>query len=239
MLDLGHKTEKLYVQAYRDAAYQDRVADNKFMALVNPATYNLSYQFEFDDTQAPGTSATQLRFNRILPRDFNFDFLFDTSGVVKDMSALSMGIANPFAKPASVMEQIEEFKRKIIDYQSDRHRPYYLKIHWGELIFKGVLKQMDIAFKLFAPDGKPIRAIAKCRFAESISEVERAVSENRQSPDITHEKQVKASDRLDQLTFEVYEQDNRYIQVAAFNQLDSFRNLVPGTRLLFPPIAKQ
>jgi hypothetical protein len=238
MLDFGQKMEKLYLQAYRDEAYQHKIADHKFDALINPSTYNLTYKFEFDDSQAPGTSSTNMKFNRILPRVFNFDFLFDATGVIKDMSVVSLGFANPFDKPDTVTEQIEAFKRKIIDYQSDKHRPYYLKIHWGELLFKGVLKQMDIEYRVFAPDGKPIRAVAKCQFAESIADVERAATENRQSPDITHERLISSTDRLDWLSHTIYEQDERYIQIAQFNELDGFRKIAPGTRIYFPPIEK-
>ncbi|MEN2280581.1 LysM peptidoglycan-binding domain-containing protein [Algoriphagus sp. SE2] len=238
MLELSQKAEKLYVQAYRDAEFQDQVSGNKFNALINPATYSVSYKFEFDDTQAPGTSGANMKFNRILPGDFNFDFLFDGTGVVKDMSVLSLGIANPFEKPGTVTEQIEDFKRKIIDYQSDKHRPYYLKIHWGELLFKGVLRQMDIEYKVFAPDGKPIRAIAKCQFVESIADVERAAQENRESPDITHERTFGGSDRLDLMTEKIYEKNSYYIQVAEFNSLDSFRKIDSGSKIYFPPLAK-
>ncbi|WP_373496443.1 LysM peptidoglycan-binding domain-containing protein [Aquiflexum sp.] len=238
MLDFGHKVEKLYVEPYKDAEFSQPVPESKFSALINPATYNFSYKFEFDESQAPGTSSTNLKFNRILPRDLKFDFLFDGTGVVKDMSVLSLGIANPFAKPVTVTEQIEEFKRKIIDFQSDRHRPYYLKIHWGELLFECVLKQMDIEYKVFAPDGKPIRAIAKCQFAETIADKKRAPKENRQSPDITHERLFNATDRLDHLTFKIYEMDEPYIQIASFNELDGFRKIQAGTKIYFPPIEK-
>ncbi|GAA0879210.1 hypothetical protein GCM10009119_21780 [Algoriphagus jejuensis] len=238
MLDLSHKTEKLYVQAYSDSEYKKPVPDNKFSALINPASYSVSYRFEFDSTQAPGTSGVNMKFNRIMPGDFNFDFLFDATGVIKDMSVLSLGIANPFEKPGTVTEQIEIFKQKIIDYQSDKHRPYYLKIHWGELLFKGVLKQMDIEYKVFTPDGKPIRAIAKCQFAESIADVERAAEENRESADITHERIFGGSDRLDRMTEKIYEKDIHYINVAGFNSLDSFRNIKSGSKIYFPPLAK-
>ncbi|MEB2773752.1 LysM peptidoglycan-binding domain-containing protein [Algoriphagus sp. D3-2-R+10] len=238
MLDLSQKAEKLYVQAYSDAEFENPVPENKFSALINPASYNVSYKFEFDATQAPGTSGANMKFNRILPGDFNFDFLFDGTGVVKDMSVLSLGIANPFEKPGTVTEQIEAFKQKIIDYQSDKHRPYYLKIHWGELLFKGVLKQMDIEYKVFAPDGKPIRAIAKCQFAESIADVERTAREGNESPDITHERIFGGTDRLDRMTEKIYEKDSHYINVAGFNSLDSFRNIPTGSKIYFPPLAK-
>lgn len=238
MIDLGQKAEKLYVQAYSDAEFQNPVPDNKFSALINPATYKVSYRYEFDSSQAPGTSAANLRFNRILPQDFNFDFLFDATGVVKDMSVLSLGIANPFEKPATVTDQIESFKQKIINYQSDQHRPYYLKIHWGELLFKGVLKQMDIEYKVFAPDGKPIRAVTKCQFYGSVDDNTRALQENRQSPDITHERIFKTTDRIDRMSESIYEKDSHYIHIAEVNGLDSFRNITPGSKLFFPPLSK-
>lgn len=238
MIDLGQKAEKLYVQAYSDAEFQNPVPDNKFSALINPATYKVSYRYEFDASQAPGTSAANLKFNRILPQDFNFDFLFDATGVVKDMSVLSLGFANPFDKPATVTDQIEGFKQKIINYQSDQHRPYYLKIHWGELLFKGVLKQMDIEYKVFAPDGKPIRAVAKCQFYGSVDDSTRSLLENRQSPDITHERIFKTTDRIDRMSEAIYEKDIHYIHVAEVNGLDGFRHIPPGSKLFFPPLAK-
>src|SRR3546814_19360438 len=108
---------------------------------------------------------------------------------------LNISVANPFAQPASVAEHIEDFKKKIIDFKGDIHRPYYLKIHWGTLLFKGVLTQIDIEYKVFTTDGTPIRAVAKCSFTESIEDHLREAIENKQSPDITHERTFTAAER--------------------------------------------
>ncbi|WP_262248799.1 CIS tube protein [Parapedobacter soli] len=230
--------EKLYIEPYLDAAFARKAPGEKFSALINPATYTCKYEFEYDDTQAGGKSSVKMKFNKIKPQKFTFDFLFDSTGVVKNASVLNVSVTNPFAEPASVAEQIEDFKKKIIEFKGDTHRPYYLKIHWGTLLFKGVLTQIDIEYKVFTPDGTPIRAVAKCSFTESIEDSLREAKENRQSADITHERVFTGTERLDRLSTEIYGRDEYYIAIAAFNKLDGFRKIRPGTTLLFPPLEK-
>jgi len=230
--------EKLYIEPYADAAFTQKVPDGKFSALINPATYTCKYEFEYDDTQASGKSSVQLKFNKIKPQKFTFDFLFDGTGVVKNASVLNLSVTNPFAKPSSVAEQIEEFKRKIIEFKGDKHRPYYLKIHWGTLLFKGVLNQIDIEYKVFGTDGAPLRAVARCSFTESIEDSLREAMENRQSADITHERLFTATDRFDRMAGAIYDRQDLYIDVAAFNELDGFRKIDAGTTLYFPPLTK-
>ena len=126
----------------------------------------------------------------------------------------------------------------IIEYKKDIHRPYYLKIHWGTLLFKCVLTNLDIEYKLFNPDGTPIRAIARCTFTGTVEEDLRKALENKQSPDVTHERIVKSGDRLSLMTHKIYNQQNHLPQVAAFNKLDGFRNIKTGTKIYFPPVEK-
>ena len=220
--------EKLFIQPYSDSAYQNK-AGSPFYMLINPETYTIKYKIEFCDTQAPGTSTVALKFNKIPPQDFNFDFLFDSTGVVKNLSGNT-------GETKSVADQIEEFKHNILDYKGELHRPNYLKVHWGTLLFKGIITTMDIEFKLFNPDGTPIRAVAKCTFKATIEENLRVAIENSQSSDITHERQFKAGDRLTLVAKNIYNDQNYYIDVAGFNKLDSFRTIQTGTNIFFPPI---
>src|SRR5690606_25891987 len=220
--------EKLYVEPYLDAAFTRKAPGEKFRALINPASYTCKYVFEYDDTQAGGRSSVKMKFNKIKPQKFTFDFLFDSTGVVKNASVLNISVANPFAKPACVAEQLEDFKKKIIEFKGDTHRPYYLKIHWGTLLFKGVLNQIDIEYKVFTTDGTPIRAVAKCSFTESIEDNLREAIENKQSPDITHERIFTEAERIDRIAGQIYNRQECYIGVAAFNELDSFRKIKPG-----------
>jgi hypothetical protein len=221
------KLEKLYIVPYSDPEY-NTIAGAPFYTLMNPETYTYKYKIEFCETQAPGTSGVALKFNKMPPQEFNFDFLFDGTGVITSITT----------PPIPVADQLDDFRRQILQYQGNIHRPYYLKIHWGTLLFKGVLTAMDIEFKLFKPDGSPIRAIAKCSFKGTIEENLRVALENPMSPDITHERKVMANDKLPLMTKKIYNDKKYYIDVAAFNRLDSFRNIQPGTKILFPPTAE-
>ena len=215
--------EKLYILSYTDPGY-NTIAGAPFFALINPETYSSRYRVDFTESQAPGTSGTALKFNKIPPQEFNFDFLFDGTGVVNNDNT-------------PVADQLDNFRNNVLQYQGDIHRPYYLKIHWGTLLFKGVLTSMDIEFKLFRPDGSPLRAMAKCSFKGTIEENLRVAQENAMSPDITHQRILGASDKLPVMTNRIYKDKKYYIDVAGFNQLDSFRNIATGTRLFFPPTA--
>ena len=233
------KIEKLYIEAFTDAEMtKANQVGTKFEALINPETYSYKYKTEFCETQAPGTTGVALKFNKILPQDFNFDFLFDGTGVFKGASVLDIAIANPFDSSKDISKQIDEFKNLVLTFNSNSHRPNYLKITWGTLIFKGVLISMDIEYKLFNVDGTPLRAIAKCAFKETFSEESRTAKEDAHSPDITHERVVSASDRLSLMTNKIYNNQNYFTDVAAFNRLDSLRKVKAGERIFFPPIRK-
>ena len=47
---------------------------------------------------------------------------------------------------------------------------------------------------------------------------------------------MKAGDTLPLLTRKVYGDARIFLRVAAYNQLDHFRELTPGTDLEFPPL---
>jgi hypothetical protein len=231
------KHEKLKIQSYSDKGFVNAVG-TPFEVTINPETYTTRHRIEFSDTQAPGTSMPILKFNKIMAQEITFDFLFDSTGVIRDADPLSIGIANPFAKPKSVADEIDAFRKNIIEYKKDIHRPYFLKIHWGTLLFKCVLTNLDIEYKLFKSDGTPIRAIAKCTFKGTIEEDLRKALENKQSPDVTHERLVKSGDKLSLMTHKIYKQQKYLLPVASFNQLDGFRNVKTGTKIYFPPVEK-
>jgi hypothetical protein len=97
---------------------------------------------------------------------------------------------------------------------------------------------MNIEYKLFKPDGTPIRAIASADFRGYIEDNLRVAMENPLSPDITHERLFKAHDRFALMTDKIYNNPNFYIDVAKANALTGFRKIKAGTRLFFPPVEK-
>ncbi|MAT90371.1 MAG: hypothetical protein CMC35_06720 [Flavobacteriaceae bacterium] len=221
--------KKLKVTAYKDDRYSEKVGDGDFDTLLNPETYKFTYKVEYTEAQGQGTSATQPKYVRTPPEDLELDFLFDRTGVLKGKSNTSGD---------GIIDDLETFKRIVFDYSGDEHKPNYLMIGWGTLLFKGTLTEMNIEFKLFGSDGTPLRAVAKTKFKGSVEDNLRVARENNNSPDLTHIRVVKDGDTLPLMTYRIYGDSKYYLQVAQVNNLQNFRKLKAGQKIMFPPIEK-
>jgi LysM repeat protein len=226
---MAGELEKLQVVAYSDPEFNTKIANGKFDTLMNPEKYTYHYKIETDENQAAGTSTVSPKFNKKLPENLELDFVFDRTGVINGFESV----------PNGIMDDIDKFKKVILDYNGDEHKPNYLIISWGTLLFKGALTEMNIEFKLFKPDGTPIRAIAKAKFQGFVEDQLRAAKENNKSPDLTHLRTVKDGDTLPLMSFNIYGDSKYYLEVARVNNIVNFRKLKTGQKLFFPPLQKQ
>ena len=221
--------KKLKVTGYKDDKFSKKVSDGEFNTLLNPEKYTFKYKVEYTEAQGQGASATQPKYVRSLPEDLEIEFLFDRTGVIQGQDN---------ASGDGIIDDIQKFKKIVFDYSGDEHKPNYVMIGWGTLLFKGTLLEMDIEFKLFASDGTPLRAVAKTKFKGSIEDDLRVAKENNNSPDLTHIRVVKEGDTLPLMTYRIYGDSKYYLQVATVNNLSNFRKLKPGQEIKFPPIEK-
>src|SRR5688500_14234094 len=138
------KLEKIKILAYNNPDYSDshQVGD-PFTAMINPETYVLDYKVEFNEGQGQGTSAAQQRFNVKKPEEMQFEFLFDSTGIID---------VNP---KEDVYDDIENFKKMLLEYDSESHEPKHFKLVWGHFIFKGRCNSLTITYKLFNANGSP------------------------------------------------------------------------------------
>lgn len=225
------KLEKMLILAYesaKDAEQGGKVpAKERFEALINPESYTLEYKLQTDKAQAPGTSTVQTKFGYVLPSELTFEFLFDNTGIIESKE-----------KPnkEGVFDEIQQFKKLLIEFNGKSHETYHLVLVWGNLIFKGRAIELSITYKLFNPDGQPIRALAKVKFQGSVEEEKRLAKEYKQSSDLTHIRKVKAGDTLPLMCHQIYGDPKYYLSVANFNNLSNFRTLTPGSELVFPPL---
>lgn len=226
------KLEKMLILAFessKDAESGGKAeAKDSYEALINPETYTLDYKLKFSESgQGQGTSGKQLKYEYTEPEEITFEFLFDDTGIID-------------GKPRdSIADDIKKFKQVLIEYKGDAHEPRHFKLVWGEnSIFKGRATEVSITYKMFKPDGTPIRAVAKVKFKSSIEELKRAAKENKSSPDLTHLRKVKAGDTLPLMCYRIYGDPRHYLSVAKINNLGNFRSLKPGTDLQFPPVDK-
>lgn len=220
-------------------------------ALVNPETYSINHLVEYNPEPPPsGSTGKEQQFVRTLPPTLQFDFLFDSTGVIpKPLSGLAGALSNvPIAgaiagalsneKKYDILEDIDKFKHIVYEYDGDNHSPRNVQLLWGTLFFEGVLTSLSFNFKLFQPDGTPIRVVATAAFTGTIEDDLRVAKEKSSSPDLTHIRKVKEGDKLPLMAFRIYGDSTYYLEVARINNLTNFRDLKVGDEIFFPPLEK-
>jgi nucleoid-associated protein YgaU len=222
MGDSSGRLQYLTVVGYSDRDFGTKIGS--YRALVNPDKYTENCEIHFDRRQSPGTPNTALKFLKATPKNLNIELLFDGTGILSP-------------NRTDVPADIDSFKKIAYTYNGGIHKPNYLKVIWGKGIrFQCQLTTLTINYTMFRSDGTPLRARATVAFKEYQSPKEICAKTNNSSPDMTHECIVKAGDTLPALTNRIYGDSSHYLKVAAYNKLDSFRYLVPGTTLYFPPL---
>lgn len=223
---LPGQLKKLTIEGYKtiEMGTADLVGE-PFSVQFNPSTYSRVYEIEYDQEAGTGNSGAPPRFGQIKPQDYTFELVFDGTGVD---GFLILGRKD-------VHEELEKFLNLCARMNGEIHRPNYLKVSWGDLILRCVLKSATIAYTLFKPDGKPLRAKVTAVFSESIPEEQRVAEVAPASPDLTHVRVLQRGETLPNLTNSIYGDPEEYAAVARFNDLDHFRALVPGTALRLPP----
>ena len=224
--------KKMKIEAFQSVECQG-VADEEhiFIAMFNPETYTSKHEVEYSADEGVGASASSQKFSRIKPREFNFDFVIDGTGIVENQSPLLFAQS----EKKDVQAEVDKFLKITNKIDGDIHRPPYLKISWGTLIVKCILKVAEISYTLFKSDGTPIRAKIKATFSENVEDYLRAAEEGKTSPDLTHVRKVNEGDTLPLMAYRIYGDSKYYIHVAKANKMTNFRNLKVGHDIYFPP----
>ena len=223
----GGALRKLKITGYSDDGF-DTLADvdpNPIVAMINPSRYSQRIETAFTKEDAAGGTGKAVAFNKQLGQTFDLSLVFDGTGVVPD------------APTKTVDQQIADLRKLAFDVNGKTHEPNFVALNWGTLNFKGRLKSLDIDYTLFAPDGTPLRATVKAAFVGFHDNGDARAAQNLSSPDLTHSVTVHAGDTLPLICYRVYGDSAYYLKVAAYNRLDDFRNLPPGTNLLLPPLS--
>lgn len=215
--------KKFLIEAYTSSKYDGSPVDS-YSVMFNPESYTQKYEIEYQDAQGKGTSGSPQVYGKIKPREYTFELLIDGTGVSSEKK--------------DVQKEIDKFLSVTGKHEGDIHRPKYLKISWGTLLSKCVLKSADITFTLFNPDGTPLRAKISAVFSENIEDTLRAATERNASRDLTHYRVTGDGDKLPLKAYKIYKDHTYYLQIARFNKLKNFRRLNTGDRLVFPPVKK-
>jgi hypothetical protein len=247
--------DKLKITAYNSVGGKETLSTSpgdSYVVLVNPETYAINYKVNLNKKEVQGIAGSNPSFINIVPATLQFDFLFDATGVIPKPSALGAlsevpligavagaisGLISP-PEEYDVMKEIATLNNIVFTYSGTQHSPKKVQLLWGKLIFSGKLTSLNFNFKLFKPDGTPLRAVATAVFIGAIADNLRVKTQNDSSPDLTHIRQVQDGDTLPLMTYRIYGDASYYLEVARVNNLVNFRNLKAGDRIKFPPLAK-
>ena len=218
--------KKLRIVAFSDNKFTSVVGT--YDVLINPDTYAHNYSIQYNDATGQGKNGTFTQFRRMGEETVSFKVTFDGTGVVPGAPAEG-GSTN-------IKDQVDKFRTLIFKYNGEKHRPNFVLLKWGKLLFKCQLKTLGMKYTLFTPEGEPVRAEADVLFFGYTSPTDLEQEANKSSPDMSHLVTVKAGDTLPLLCYRIYGTSVPYPQVARVNGLTGFRRLEPGTELLFPPI---
>ncbi len=197
-----------------------------FIAMFNPEQFAITETIILDTTTAKAKDGTDPKFTGVKPRTFTIDFTLDGTGVNTN------GVKIP------VTAQILLFRSVTTEIEGETHRPPYVLVQYGPFISSCILQSSTVTYTMFDMFGLPIRAKVSASFVERKVAALGNIVGMLSSPDLTHKIQVQPGDLLPLLTYKTYKNQNYYLQVARINKIKNFRKLVPGTSLIFPPIAK-
>ncbi|MET0637504.1 MAG: hypothetical protein ABWZ25_15840 [Chitinophagaceae bacterium] len=222
---------KFEIKSFSDNEFKKDGGVKDFKIPINPESFVRNLKVERDTTKGHGNNQTNSKFVGTAPEELKIEFYLDGTGIME-------GYLDSM-KDVPVKDQLKQFIECVYDYDGKIHSPRYLKILYGsELKFNCVLTTLDINHTLFNADGSPLRAKLTASFLQYLAPETRAKKERNGSPDLTHQRVVKAGDRLDRMTFDVYDSPAFLLQVARKNNLPTIRRLVPGQEIYFHPFDK-
>ncbi len=198
-----------------------------FLAMFNPENITIREDLQWNQTIPAGSEGTDPGYVKTKPRTFTLELTLDGTGV------------NTNGAKIPVTAQVLLFRSATTHIAGVLHRPPYLLVQYGLFIMNCIINSSSVTYNMFDMFGLPIRAKITATFTERIVSGLSDVLNMLSSPDLTHKVGVKEGDLLPLLTYQVYNNQNYYLQVAKANKLKNFRKLKAGTTLVFPPIASE
>jgi len=228
------KLEKVIIRCFTDRQFQNELPDLKFIAPINPEAFTKNIKISVDKQQGHGNEGTEVRYRGTAPEELRLEFILDGTGTMEGYSGKSGNYAT-----TPVKTQLQDFLDCAYFMDGNIHRPNFLIVMWGkEVNFRCVLTNCDINYTLFKPDGSPLRVKINATFLHHKSREEILAEAKKSSPDLTHYRKVTQGDRLDNLSFKIYNDPGFLTELGNANGLTTIRLLKPGAQLSFPPLLK-
>lgn len=228
------KLEKLLIRSFANRDFTGEDPKRNFVTPINPESFTKNFKVNVDTQRGHGSPGSEVHYKSTAPEELRLEFILDGTKTLENYGGEN---STYITKP--VQEQLHDFLHCAYNMDEKIHRPRFLIVFWGsEIDFRCVLSNLDINYALFEPDGKPLRVKINATFLKHKSREEQLAETKLSSPDLTHYRKVKQSDRLDLMSYEIYNDSKYFLQVGKANALTSVRKVKPGIDLYFPPFDK-
>lgn len=217
---------KMSVSSYSDEHFR-KMSKSEFTFPVDPEKVRFTKGIQYGEDKELGSLNGANTFVRYKPEQLYFECLFDTTNIMEDND-----------ETVSVHGMVDMLEERLYDYDKESHRPAYIKATYGSIIFMGQLQQLETQYTLFDLNGNPLRAELKVTLVGYCSKDMENKMFSKRSPDVSRLVTLKEGQTLAALCYEIYGDPLLVGQVARFNNLNGYRNIPAGTKILMPMLKK-
>lgn len=217
------KLIKMSLRGYDDSKLTKHIWT--FDAQINPDSLKLTREISYAKDKNQAMQEKQSKFDSQKPSSLSFNIVLDDTGVA------------PEAK-GKIKDRINLLEKTLFLINSETHEPSYVRLLWGDFTFQGRLKTLSYDYTMFAPDGSPLRVKVSLGFVSHMDiDVEKSKIK-RKSPDLSRIIVLKSGESIASWCNEIYGDASYCFEIARENNLAGFRNVKPGTELMFPPLKR-
>jgi hypothetical protein len=189
----------------------------------NPTEYSISKSNEWKYQSVTGTSFSPPEFGGGQPRQIELSLLFDqtfppyTMPVRESTAALLDMMEVPSGKTGGSPTAV----------------PPFVTFEWGRLVFKGACTSLSVTYKLFQPNGDPLRADVKLTLkqAEAVQQGQNPTTRASAGYGVHR---VRDGDTLPSISYQAYGDATKWRLIAEANGVDNPLHLRRGTALSLP-----
>ncbi|MCD8260830.1 MAG: hypothetical protein LUD15_04520 [Bacteroides sp.] len=214
---------KMLITGYTNADYS---GDGKeFEVQINPSSLAWKGDIQYDSSKKQGNAYLERKYIRHNETSLSFKLTLDVTGVLPD-----------FKEGSRLEDYLDTLYTVLYDMNAESHEPRYVLIAWGDITFEGRLSTISQDYTLFAPDGKPLRVTISLIFVSHTAGIITVRREGKCSLDLSRVIVLRAGESLAHWCSVIYKDPSYCLDVARFNGLNTFRNVKPGTSVMFPPL---
>jgi nucleoid-associated protein YgaU len=202
--------------------------------MYNPTTINFKRSSKWDAKPVRQQSRTEHNYKGGGPATLSVTLLFDTTRNIQSLGVQAgTDVRTEYIDPLLSLMEVET------DPSAEDRPPYCRFELGGKFYFNiGFVKSVDVKYKLFLPDGTPVRAEASVTFEEVRNEEE--LDNRPQNPTSRSEARktwiVREGERLDQIAHQEYGSPSHWRHIAEINDIADPFNLQPGQVLKLTPL---